>query len=181
LLVAGAPATGKTTLADRLAARLSVPVLHRDPISNAIADALGPDDPALRRVLIPASFGVFYALMDDFLTRGDLVAETNFHHGASESDLGLRCLRTRAVLIHCTTSHECSVARFRARFERGERHWSSFDAERLAQIDEGQIPPAWANAVPLDLPVPILAVDTTDGYAPNLDAILTFVRSSASG
>jgi hypothetical protein len=129
---------------------------------------------------MPASFGVFYALMDDFLARGDLVAETNFQPGAAEPDLRPRCLRARAVFIYCTTSHERSVARFRARFEQGKRHWSSFDAERLAQIDEGQIPPAWANAVPLDLPIPILPVDTTDGYAPDLDTILEFIRSSGN-
>ena len=44
VLVAGAPASGKTTLARRLAAELGLPVLHRDLIRNAIADAFGPSD-----------------------------------------------------------------------------------------------------------------------------------------
>src|SRR4051812_7759766 len=102
VLAAGAPASGKTTLARRLAAELGLPVLHRDLIRNAIADAFGPSDATVRSNFIPASFGVFYALMDDMLTMGSgLVAETNFHRGISEIDLRPRCARARAVLIHC--------------------------------------------------------------------------------
>src|SRR5689334_22601899 len=120
VLVAGAPASGKSTLADSLAAELGMPVLHGDHINNAIADAFEPGDPAERRVLVPASFGVFYALMDDLLVCGGVVAETNFHRSVAEADLRPRCDAARAVLIHCTVSYELSVARFRDRYLRGE-------------------------------------------------------------
>jgi hypothetical protein len=153
-------------------------VLHRDHISHAIADAFDPSDPNVRRVLIPASFRVFYALMDDLLAAGGVVAETNFQGRASEADLRPRCERSRPVLIHCATSRDVSFARFRKRFAAGERHWSSFDDERLALIDAGELPPPWANATMLEIGIPSLLVDTTDGYAPAVDAVLAFVRSA---
>jgi len=177
VLVAGAPATGKTTLADLLARYLHLPVLHRDHISNAVADVFDPGDPILRRVLIPASFRVFYALMDDLLDAGGVVAETNFQGKAAATDLLPRCERSRPVLIHCTTSWDVSFARFRKRFAEGDRHWSSFDDERLALIDAGELPLPWANAAMLEIGIPSLLVDTTDGYKPALDAILAFVRT----
>jgi predicted kinase len=180
VLVAGAPATGKTTLADLLGRSLHLPVLHRDHISHAMADAFEPNDPAVRRVLIPASFRVFYALMDDLLDAGGVVAETNFQGKAAEADLRPRCVQSRPVLIHCTTNQDVSFDRFRRRFAEGERHWSSFDDERLALIDAGELPLPWANATVLEIGIPTLLVDTTDGYKPALDAILAFVRSSTA-
>jgi predicted kinase len=178
VLVAGAPGSGKTTLARRLAVALGMPVLHRDPISHAIADAFEAREPAMRALVMQASFGVFYAIMDDLLAVSGAVAETNFHHGVSEPEVGLRAAAARTVLIHCETPYEVSVARFRRRWEHGERHWSTYDAARLAQIDAGEVPAAWANAVPMELPVPIMRVDTTDGYTPPFNAIIAFIRAS---
>jgi len=42
VLIGGSPASGKTTLGDELGKALGFPVLHRDPISEAIADVSGP-------------------------------------------------------------------------------------------------------------------------------------------
>ncbi|MBI3970702.1 MAG: hypothetical protein HY332_05385 [Chloroflexi bacterium] len=52
--------------------------------------------------------------------------------------------------------------------------------EAIAQLGAGQLLEAWVRAQPLELGVPVLEVDTTDGYMPNLDAIVPPVRSAAA-
>jgi hypothetical protein len=161
-----------------LADALSLPVLHRDRIKHAIAEAFESPLPVVLDTLVPASFAVFYAVMDDLLQSSGVVSETNFHRGVSEPYLLPYLQRAQPILIHCELGYDLSLARFRARFERGERHWAARDAVVLAQIAAGETPAAWAKAVPLDLPIPILKVDTTDGYRPGLDGILAFIRAS---
>jgi predicted kinase len=178
VLVAGAPAAGKTTLAGTLAAKLRLPLLSRDPITHALADALNPGSWEAMQAVTPISFQVFFGLLDHYLAAGGgVVCETNFHQGVAEADLLPRVQQATAVLIHCQTARSVSEDRFTKRFERGERHWSTFDGERLASIRAGEPQAAWDNATPLKLGIPTLLVDTTDGYAPDIPSILAFVRA----
>ncbi|MGN6565058.1 MAG: AAA family ATPase [Thermomicrobiales bacterium] len=179
VLVSGAPATGKTTLARHLADALALPLLARDTITNIVADAFGAPTRDQRDARIQASFAIYYGLLDEFARAGlSVVAETNFHRGVSERDLYPRIACTRALLIHCQTTREVSVRRFIERFERGERHPASFDGERIARLQAGEPQPAWERAVgPVDLPIPTMLVNTTSGYAPNFAAIVAFIRS----
>jgi len=41
VIVGGAPGSGKTTLARKLAKRCAVPLIEKDDVKEAIADALG--------------------------------------------------------------------------------------------------------------------------------------------
>lgn len=178
VLVSGAPASGKSTLASRLARSLALPLMPREVIREAISDALDIRSGEQRRATLDATFRVFYRLMGEILGAGSsVVAESNFHRGAAEQDLRPLLAKARAVIIHCQAAREVSYRRFAGRREQGERHWSSFDDERIAQIEAGQVPEAWERAAPLDLGVPILLVDTTDGYVPDLEAVLDFIRS----
>jgi hypothetical protein len=80
--------------------------------------------------------------------------------------------------VHCQTTRANCLARFRRRAERGERHWVHFDREWLAENDAEDVPFNWNVYEPLDLDVPILRIDTTAGYAPDLPQILRFIRSA---
>jgi len=168
-------------LARCLAQRLAFPLLPRDAISEALADALGSCAAEQRRDVVVASFRIFYRLMAEALSTGaGVVAETNFHRGVAEDDVRPFLTTARVVIIYCHVAPELSFRRFVGRFERGERHWSSFDAERIRQIQAGRVPEAWARAQPLELAIPSLSVDTTDGYVPDLEGIVTFVRSAGT-
>ena len=60
---------------------------------------------------------------------------------------------------------------------RGLRHWCFDDGRRLDQLRAGVPDPAWDRAEPLNLDLPTTILDTTNGYAPGLDAIVSAIRA----
>jgi predicted kinase len=180
ILVSGAPGSGKTTLARRLAEALPMPLIAKDTYREILADAFDAQTPVECQALIVPTFAIYYAILDQLLSAGvSIIAECNFHRGISERDLHPLVAKARTMLIHCETAREISVRRFVERFERGERHRVSGDGERIARMRAGERQDAWERAVPLDLAVPLLRVDTTDGYLPEFAAIISFIRSVA--
>ena len=49
--------------------------------------------------------------------------------------------------------------------------------DRIAELARGIVPDAWERAEPLEIDAPILRVDTTDGYQPDLVGIVAFIRA----
>jgi predicted kinase len=181
VIIAGPPASGKTTLADRLSDELQLPLVHCDAITEALADIVRPPSRDEMEPIRQASFRAFYTLVAGHLARGTgVVCETNFQRGVAEGELRPIIAHARSVLINCSVDRELSVRRFIERFEWGERHWCYFDEERIDELQAGRGLEAWDRAEPLDLDVPTLTVDTTDGYNPSLNAVVDFVRSSSA-
>ena len=179
VLVSGAPATGKTTLARRLSEALPLPLLAKDRFREIVADAFEVRSRAESETLIGPTFAIYLTVLDDLLAAGiGAIAECNFFRGVAERDLRPLTARACTVIIHCQTTRELSIRRFVGRFEEGGRHPCFFDGERVKQIRAGQRLESWDRAEPLELGVPTLCVDTADGYVPNLNAIVTFIRSA---
>ncbi len=175
VLVSGQPASGKTTLAGHLARRLSFPLVSRDTITEALADATGRRS----RELSQLSFGVFWRLVGQQAATGlGVVAETNLHRGASEPGVLALAAQASVALVHCVTSREVSVQRFARRHQQGQRHWCFEDGNRVKQLRAGAADPAWDRAQPLVLGLPTMLVDTTDGYVPDLDAVVEFLEEA---
>ena len=180
VIVSGAPATGKTTLASRLADELQLPVLSKDLIKETLLDALGPpgiDLEGSRRVGM-ASYAVLHAVVGRLVDAGvGVIVESNFSRGQSEGELRPLAARTRAVLIHCETSATEVVRRYTERDQRGERHPGHFDTEALPDVVRNL---AAGRYEPLALGVPLLRVDTSVGYTPGWDAIRAFASRQTS-
>src|ERR1700730_7917597 len=134
VLVDGQPASGKTTLARHLAGHLGLPMISRDAITEALADALRRPS----RELVESSFAVFWRLLNEQVDAGlGTVGETKRHRGVSEppvQDLGKRA---DVRLVFCLTAREVSVRRFTERFEHRERHWCFEDGQRLKRLQAG--------------------------------------------
>ncbi len=151
------------------------PVLCKDGIKERLFDTLGAPDRARSRELGAASYAVLYEISARLLDAGvDAVVEGNFHRGPSERELQALTEKARAVLVHCYTTPEVVTRRYSQRFGKGGRHPGHHDeaaiSEVLSSLQSGTYDP-------LDLPVPVLRVDTSAGYVPRFERIREFVRS----
>lgn len=182
VIVSGAPASGKTTLAPLLAERLPLPLLAKDRLRQIFRDAFDANTLEDVRRLLDPGFVVFYELIAELLRAGvGVVAECNFHRGISEPELKPVAALGTPVIVHCQVDRALSVRRFVERHRLGlpNRRYA-FDGERIAELERGGSPDAWELAEPVEIGAPVLRVDTTDGYAPDLDGIVIFIRDHTS-
>jgi len=176
VLVGGAPASGKTTLATLLAESLGLPVLSKDLIKERLLDDLGAPDLARSRELGAASYGVLYAVVARLLDAGaSVIVESNFSRGRAEGELRPLTARAGSVLVHCETTSVEIVRRYTARADRGERHPGHLDAAVLPDLLRNLATDVYE---PLNLDVPTIRVDTTAGYAPSFAEIVAFAADS---
>ncbi len=159
VVVSGAPASGKTTIAEQLAKRLRLPMLTKDTFKERLYETIGSGD-EVEDAVERAALGILYSAADMQLDAGvSVMVESNFD---SRSDLGpLRRLHekhgTRLVQIHCTRAKEKLLERFVGRIEEGARHPGHGDdpddvEEVERKLDEG----VWD---PLDLLGQLVQVD----------------------
>jgi predicted kinase len=180
VIVSGAPGSGKTTLARRLAQDLRLPLLNKDTLKESLADAMGvpADVPASMR-LGDGAYAVLYLTAASLLEAGcGVVVESNFRREVSEPDLlPLLGGRSDACLVHCSADAATLSARYADRFARGERHAAHLDGDRAAGLVDDL---AAGRFDPLRLPIPTLVVDTTDGLSPPYEAIREFAAFPAA-
>jgi predicted kinase len=173
VIVSGAPGSGKTTLARRLAFDLRLPLLSKDQLKEALADAMGapPDVPASMR-LGAGAYATLYLVAQQLLeARTGLILESNFRRGTSETDLQPLLAWSDPGLIHCTAAPEIVQRRYAERHDRGDRHPAHLDADRAAALADDLVAGRYE---PLALPIPILSVDTTDGWRPPYEEVRDF-------
>ena len=150
-MVTGHPATGKSTLAEALAAELRLPSFHKDVVKEQLADVLGSGDRAWSQRLGHASTVVLYDLADRVLAAGrSCIVESYFPAEFASAPLRSSAERrgARVVQVVLTCPHEVMARRFAAR----RRH----PVHVLPELSP--LPPY----VPLDLPGVRLEIDTTD-------------------
>lgn len=169
VIVSGSAGSGKTTLAHRLAAMIGCPAICRDEIKEGMVATTpgfvpGPSDPLTVR-----SYRLFFAAIRLFLEHGVThVAEAAFQHPNWER--GLEPLRPLAMLriVRCHVAPD--VAQARAEYRRHKQ------PTRAAHDDTGHFS-VERPFEPIRLDAPTVDVDTTDGYNPDLEAVLDFVRT----
>lgn len=178
VVVSGKPGSGKSTLARRLGDHdaLELPVLSRDAFKAGLEETVGMEEAARRgRTIVSASFDLFYQTMESWLRAGvSLIAEYSFTRNTPLAPLLPLVDLARTVVVHCETSDLEAAARFIPR-ERGRSHLHAEQIEAIvAQMESGTF--HWELFDPPELGVPVLRVDTTDGYVPDLRAIVSFCR-----
>jgi predicted kinase/diadenosine tetraphosphate (Ap4A) HIT family hydrolase len=170
VIVAGAPATGKTTLARALGTSLGLPVITKDDMKEALAVPFATGDRAWSRQLGVAAYSVLFVVAERILAAGSgLVLESNFRRGISDEPLQDLAARAATVVIVCRTPKARDRYAERAAIGRHRVHvddavlaeWNGDDAE--FQIDIG---------------TPRLIVDTTKGYSPSIEEVVAFARSA---
>ncbi|MDP9253138.1 MAG: ATP-binding protein [Chloroflexota bacterium] len=172
VIVGGAPATGKTTLARTVGESLGLPVITKDDIKEALAAPFATGDREWSRQLGVAAYAVLFTVAERILAGGSgLVLESNFRSGLADDSLRALARLAPTVVIVCRTPDAVRRRRFGDRAVAGRHRvhvdsavleeWNADDAEFL-----------------IDIGTPRLIVGTTDGYTPDLERIAAFARGA---
>jgi predicted kinase len=179
VVVTGQPASGKTTLARRLAADLALPLFARDDLKEQLFADLGWSDRDWSRRLGRASYGLLFLVAGKLLAAGQsLLVESNFAPGLAEPDLGRLSETTgcRFFIVHCRAEPTVLRRRFQERWRSGERHPGHVDDVSLAELDER------LGADPrLTLAAPLVVVDTTEPVRIDHAGLIALLRRELAG
>lgn len=168
VLIGGTHAAGKTTLADALSGSLEWPLISRDRVRAGLAWTAQEVEQEPAGDLSRSGVRLFFETVLAAATAGmSCIAESTFRRGLSEADL-LPLLDIADVrLLHCIVPRQTAIQRAAARDGR------EFVAAMLESRDEAR----WNRVEePLDLPVPLLRINTADGWEPTLEEIVAFAR-----
>jgi predicted kinase len=174
-VVAGRPGSGKTTLAHALARAIRCPALCRDEVKEGVVNSL-PSGTTLTDAIQRHTNDAFFETIELLLSRGvTLIAEAAFQHKLWAPRLEpLRGIASTRIIV-CTV--DPTLARSR-HIERGlaDPERERFHGDRPVQAArEGQQLPIGSYDPP-SFDVPTLVVDTTDGYRPQFESIVSFAR-----
>ena len=183
VIISGAPGTGKTVLAQRLALELPVAVIEKDAIKECLLDTMGEGDREWSKSLGAASFALLRLILRAHLEAGQpIVIEAAFQ---PEFDARwLRSLRQqydfRVLELHCHAQEETALDRYQRREISGERHpghrsGSSIDAH-MAELRE-----RYHSYGPLTSGERLVRIDTNDFDAVDYPTIVNRVRVFLTG
>ncbi len=168
VVVSGLPASGKTTLGRAISQRLSMPLLDKDEILEALFDSLGCADFDERYRLSRASDEILYRISAS--APAAVLVNWWSHDSAPARLLGL-C--DTIVEVFCDCPVEVAAARFAGR----ERHPGHLDQHRTPADQEAGIARMRESFPgPLRLGGVLITVDTSQPV--DLDALGDEVRSA---
>jgi predicted kinase len=185
IVVSGMPGAGKTTLAHRLAAAIGCPAICRDEIKEGLVANIpgfsqGQGDelsrqpnhpPAQDDQLSRQANHVFFEIIGMLINAGvTTVAEAAFQDRLWRPGLTPLLDLARIRIVHCVVDPELALDRSlrRSGDHRRRAHADPTEAEAGAYLDRLR---AFDR---IDLPVPLIEVDTTDGYRPALAELAGF-------
>jgi len=173
VIVGGAPATGKTTLALAIGKTLELAVLTKDDIKESLAAPFATGDREWSRQLGVAAYAVLFTVAERIVAAGHgLVLESNFRVGLADDALKALARLAPTVVIICRTPDAVRRRRFEDRAALG-RHRVHVDS---AVLDEWREDDA---EFLIDIGTPRLIVGTTDGYTPDLGRVSAFARGAS--
>jgi predicted kinase len=132
--VSGAPGSGKTSLADPLAAELGYALLTKDRIKETLHDAFGApgSDLAWSRRLGGAAMELLWALAADAPA---VVIEANFRPYSEYERAKLSGLSAQPVEVYCACPPELAVKRYNTRVTHPVHVVTTLQLEALAEFD----------------------------------------------
>ncbi len=137
IIIAGMPASGKTTVATRLSESLGFPILEKDAIKEALFDTIGFNNYAEKRQLDVAATAVLLSCCDSLLkTKKTLIVVNNFRADAVDSVKELiQKHNTSCVTLFFKGDSDVFYKRYVDRDIRHERHLGHVLQHRFPPIE----------------------------------------------
>ncbi len=161
-VITGLPATGKTTIGTALADFLGIPFFSKDSIKERIFDGLGYSDRGFSKKVGFTAITLMNHFCQELAKSGQsFIMESNFKPQL-DNDFFLKISQNFSpsfVQILCHAQGDILFERFCQRATSGERHPGHVDSDSL---EEFRPILSLGRCDPLDLPGPLIEVDTTD-------------------
>jgi predicted kinase len=178
IIVTGRPGSGKTSLAHTLARAIRCPAICRDEFKEGCVNTLGSLDNPGHDIALAVYNGFFETVELMLKHRITLVAEAAFQHKRWAPKLEPLMAIARIRIVVCEIDAELARRRQIDRASTDPIRGRFHEDPVVQAAREGREMPV-EEYDPPRLSVPILKVDTTDGYRPGLDEIISFARAPA--
>ena len=179
-MITGVPGSGKSTLARRLSHLLRIPYLARDDVRGGLLFTQGAWSDTLDRV--PSgeeAVEAFLATAEQLLTRGVSCVLEYVVRSGRPGDLDRIMAVADCVVVMTSCADPTARLRDRNATDRLIANVAVLRAVGLGSVVEHtemsvRRMAAVAAKMRTEFPLPILEVDTTDGYCPDIEAVLDF-------
>jgi predicted kinase len=181
LIVTGAPCTGKTTLARRIAQEFRLLLVAKDDIKESLFDSLGWKDREWSQQLGRATMRLLFYFVETQIAAGrSCIVESNFR--AEMANEEFRALRQKHAFVSLQIVLKCDrdvlAQRYRARTDSGARHPGHVDHlvsdEELAAINS-------RDYGAMDIGGQIIEVDTTNFEEVDYAELFAKIESATKG
>ena len=179
VIVTGRPGAGKSTLAAKLGRALWMPMISRDEIKEGTVNTFGVKHDQLPSTTNGVVTDFFFQIVEQYLANQvSIVIEAAFQHRVWATGIGPIEKLSRPTFIICDVPGDVAAARHLQRgLNDANREWYHGDKRVEIYRSTGEIAPAGEYQTP-DFDCPTLRVDTSDEYAPDIQAIARFIRDS---
>lgn len=170
--VSGAPGSGKTTLATKLADELYLPRMSVDLIQNGVW--FSNKQHSRKETL----FNIVLPLLQTMSKSGiSLVTDHVLQKGISEESI-MEKLRPHATIIYVHTQATHPIERYIARTEQSTIPSVVERREGLLELAEYHRNNLDKTNDPLELGLPTIVVNTDDGYEPAFEEVIRFINTA---
>ena len=162
VVVSGPPATGKTSIAKKMAAELGIPFITKDTLKERLYETFGHGD-GVEDAIDRAALAMLFSVVESNLAAGvSVMAESNFDARSDVQPFRELCAAhdVRIVQVHMDRDTERLLEHFAERSASGDRHPGHEDDPEDAETVRRELEAGLWNA--LEIPGALIEADADE-------------------